>query len=244
MQIIYVYDSIISDYRKLKYKELKQALESDIAIQGLNGYRTGSPNIYKNLPEGIFESNPEDESEITFIEGCGYCPIVLNGLCHIGMQFRYEDTNNPQIQWPALTPNGYILRNEINTDPLGRGYAQMSIDQKVNSLNTVKRALKQRLITARALLAEIDPVVAGIIYVKLKTAAENNPVIAMAMDMMTTYSDGGGLDICHPNTQVFIDSLLGVLFTQEEVDAVKGLASITRAQELIGRDATVEDLLI
>lgn len=248
MQFIYVYDEILKSYRKVTYGEVKQALESDIAAQGINGYQTGSPGIYQALPEGINEANPQDADMVTFSDGFGGCPIIGNGLGRIGLQYKYESSDSPLPFGAAdsvpMSPAVYALKNEIYKDPLNRGYAVMTTSEKVASLNEKNRISAERFITARTLLAEVDPVMAATIYVKIKTAAEQNPVLAMAMDMLTTYSVGGGLDICHANTQAFVDSLIGVVFTEQEAIALKGLNKQSRAQELIGRNITESDLLI
>jgi hypothetical protein len=248
MQIFYIYDEILNNYKKITYAELKRALESDISMQGVNGYSTGALGIYNDLPEGLCESDPQDSDSVTFADGFGGCPIIMNGLGQIGLQYKYEDTNNPLPFYSPdavpISPTVYALKNEIYKDPLEIGYAGMTTAERITALNTKNRPCKERFITARTLLAEVNPVTAATIYVKLKTASQENVVLAMAMDMLTTYSNGGGLDICHPNTQAFIDTLVDVLLTIEEATALKGLNKMSRAQELIGREVDSNDLLL
>lgn len=82
----------------------------------------------------------------------------------------------------------------------------------------------------------------GVIHAQLKAAAAQNPVLQLAVDILTTYTDGGGIDICHPNTQAFVDQLVGTVLTQEQATAIKSLALTTRAIELTSQSATLDEL--
>ncbi len=235
MQHVYVFDIITKKYRSVTYGEVKQALLADIAAQqGPGGYQTTSAQVYERLPEGIVELNPQSEDTVSF--SCEYVPLIVNGLSFLGVKATVDEGVN------IIVSERDIIRNEIGVDPLLKGYAAMTNEQKLASLNTKDRLLKEKFITARTLLAELDPLVAATIYGKFIAAAAQNPVIAMAVDMLKTYSDGGGIDICHPNTLAFIGTLSGSLLTAEEVTALQGLALTTRAKELIGRNAVEADL--
>lgn len=234
MIIVYVKDIALNSYRMVTYGEVKRALESDIAYQS-DTYITGAPTIYQNLPDGIRETNPADSDYVTF--DCGWVPILCNGLCHLGLEFKTEES--------ATAPTAVdILRSELTVDPLYRGYAEMTAEQKLTSLNTKNRPWKgeYRFVTFRTLMAEIDPVMVATIYAKVQAAAEANPVMGLGLSMLTTYSEGGGIDVVHPNTQAFISSLSGTVLTAEEVAAVIGLAYTSRANELINRAATADDI--
>lgn len=150
--------------------------------------------------------------------------------------------NIPDVTEKIISAKDVLLA-EVNNDPLGIGYASMTADEKVVSLNSRSREYAgTRFITIRTLLAELAPDMFTSIYGKLVAAQQSNPVIALAMEMLKTYADGGGIDICHSNTKAIIDSLVGALLTQEEADAVKALSQTTRAVELIGRPATLSDI--
>lgn len=134
--------------------------------------------------------------------------------------------------------NHRVLRDELDSDPLSRGYAGMSAAQAAASLMTADRTLvRSRIVNARAMLAELGPTVAATIIGKLTVASAGNLAIKLALDALQTYGDGGGVDIGHPYTQQMLDTLatveVGVLTTQEAA-AVKGMATVTtsRASEL------------
>lgn len=240
MIIIYVYDISTNEYRKITYGEVKRALESDISYQGVNGYGTGSPGAYQNLPSGVVEPMPEDGDQVTF--NCHWTPFVMNGLSQLGIKAKIIESG--QEGFPEVIDPVKVLLRELTIDPLTRGYASMSAQEKMDSLNTKNRAvLTEKFITARTLLAELDLAVAASIYAKLKAVSDANPVMGIAWDMLTTYSDGGGIDICHANTQIFIDTLVGGgVLTSDEGTAVKQLAFMSRAKELIGRNVVLTDV--
>lgn len=95
---------------------------------------------------------------------------------------------------------------------------------------------KSRLVTARTLLAELDPVTAATILEKLDPASAGNPVIKWAMKFLVSEP---GLDIGHANTLTMLDSLEAAnVLLAAEVAAIKSLSAttISRAQRDYGRD--------
>ncbi|MCX5661074.1 MAG: hypothetical protein NTW19_15410 [Planctomycetota bacterium] len=134
------------------------------------------------------------------------------------------------------------LRDELDADPLSRGYASLAPLAAAASLNTVDRTVaRTRFVTARAMLAELGPTVAATIVGKLESASNaggGNLALKLALDAVQTYSDGGGLDVGHPYTQAMLDQLAtaegGNVLTTQEAAAVKAMANVTisRAQEL------------
>jgi len=127
-----------------------------------------------------------------------------------------------------------ILRGEVLSDPLARGYASMTDEQVAASLNTKDRQVVQpTLVTAKELMARMDPSVAAGILQKLESEAANNPVVKWIMSFIT--GGGEGIDLGHVNTRAQIDALVaaGVL-TATEGASLKALAerTVSRAEEL------------
>jgi hypothetical protein len=243
MIIIYVYDASLLEYRKITYGEVKKALEMDISSQGINGYGTGSPGAYANLPKGIIEPQPKDDDQVTFSGECDP-NFIMNGLSQLGLKFKSVESG--QEGFPEVLDIAKVIKLEISIDPISRDYSKMKAEERVASLNAKNRPiLKERFVTARTFLSEFDPKMAADIYGKLKTASASDSLIEMVWDMITTYSAGGGIDICHLNTQLFIDTMVskGVL-TSEEGDCLKSLAFTSRAKELIGRDVVLTDVSV
>ena len=127
-----------------------------------------------------------------------------------------------------------VLRGEVLSDPLARGYASMTDEQVAASLNTKDRQVVQpTLVTAKELMARMDPSVAAGILQKLESEAANNPVVKWIMSFIT--GGGEGIDLGHVNTRAQIDALVaaGVL-TATEGASLKALAerTVSRAEEL------------
>jgi len=127
-----------------------------------------------------------------------------------------------------------VLRGEVLSDPLARGYASMTDEQVAASLNTKDRQVVQlTLVTAKELMARMDPSVAAGILQKLESEAANNPVVKWIMSFIT--GGGEGIDLGHANTRAQIDALVaaGVL-TATEGASLKALAerTVSRAEEL------------
>lgn len=115
------------------------------------------------------------------------------------------------------------LQTEIQTDPLGRGYAQYLphapglVVEMLN--NPIYQKHKSRFVTARTVLAEVAN--GAEILDKLEAAAQANSSVKWAMRFITT----DGIDVGYPVTQQLLDQLAtaGVL-TQAEATSLKDLS--------------------
>lgn len=148
-------------------------------------------------------------------------------------------------QVPAATLRvNPTITSEVANDPLDRGYDQMTDEQKLASLNTVNRPRTgSRFVTLRTFMDEFLPADAAAIGLKLQAAAASNDVVKFMFTPLTTYSDGGGLDICSAKTREYVMELAsGGVLTSAEAAAINALGLQSRAQELIGRAATAEDI--
>ena len=142
------------------------------------------------------------------------------------------------------------LLEELTQDPLGRSYAQWIPDSPgllVELLNTPDRSIvKERFITARTVLAELDN--GATILDKLESATGYSAV-KWAMKFMQSDSPNAGIDIGADKTRQTIIALWhGGLFTQEECTQILGLAMQqgSRAEELgLGRveESDIRDAL-
>ncbi|MDP1681068.1 MAG: hypothetical protein Q8L39_04760 [Burkholderiales bacterium] len=113
-----------------------------------------------------------------------------------------------------------------------------SKDGTISAALNVKNvpANKSRLITARTLLAELNPVTAATILDKLESASVANTVIKWAMKFLTAEP---GLDIGHLNTLAMLGQLVTAnVITAAEAAALKGLSAVTIsvAEQKYGRD--------
>ena len=132
-----------------------------------------------------------------------------------------------------------ILQTELQTDPLGRGYAQYIPDgpgHLVEMLNApVYEKYKSRFVTARTVLAEI-PNGADILD-KLEAAAQVNSSVKWAMRFITS----DGIDVGYSVTQQLLDALVGSVLTQQEVNSLKNLSiqPASRA-EILGLNPVTE----
>lgn len=129
-----------------------------------------------------------------------------------------------------------ILTPELRDDPENIGYAGMSDDAAAAALNLRTRTRTvTTFATWRKMLADLGPTVTATVKAKVEAAAEANPAVALALDMLSEYGDGGGLDIGHANTRAVIDSLAaGGVLTLDESTAIKAMAEqpCSRADEL------------
>lgn len=127
-----------------------------------------------------------------------------------------------------------VLRSEITSDPLSRGYSSMTDDQVAASLNAKDRVVvEQTFVTAKDLMARMDPSVAATILQKLEAEAANNPVVKWIMSFIT--GGGEGIDLGHVNTRAQIDALVaGGVLAPTEGASLKALAerTVSRAEEL------------
>lgn len=140
-----------------------------------------------------------------------------------------------------------ILSDEIDNDPLGRGYAALLPDRPgavVALLNDQTETMyKPRIITARGILSDYSggPAVAAAVLDKLDTAA---PSIS-ALKWAWSFIRGEGLDIGNPATQGMLDQLAGAsVITSDEATNLKALAlqPASRA-EVLGLPYMTEELL-
>ncbi len=129
--------------------------------------------------------------------------------------------------------NFQTLKQELVSDPLGRGYAGMTPSQVAASLNTPDRAIVvPTMVNARRLMKELGPVDGAAILDKLQAASQTAPPVRWAMAFLTSES---GIDVGDPATRAQLDRLVanGVL-TQTEASRIKAIAgrTVSRAQEL------------
>jgi len=128
------------------------------------------------------------------------------------------------------------LCSELADDPLGRGYASMTDAAAASSLNLADIAVPcRRLVTVRTLLAELGSSETAAIVQALEAADDPDGGIALAISMLKEYSQGGGLDIGHPNTRTSLDGLVAAeVLTQDQAAALKALAErqLSRAEQL------------
>jgi hypothetical protein len=128
----------------------------------------------------------------------------------------------------------------INYDAPKTPGAQQRDQAIADVLNSAEGGVvyRERFVTARTLLAELDPFVAAAILDKLEAAAQVNSVVKWAMRYVTT----DGIDIGHSATH----SLLDLVLTADEAAAVKALAakSVGHAQLVLGAPVTAADVSI
>lgn len=127
-----------------------------------------------------------------------------------------------------------VLRSELANDPLGRGYASMTDEQVAASLNNQDRLITEpTMVTAKSLMALLDPATAAAILDKLEAAAASNSAVKWILSFIK--GDAEGVDLGHPNTRAQVDALAaaGVL-TADEASLLKSLADslVSRAEEL------------
>ena len=127
-----------------------------------------------------------------------------------------------------------ILINELQSDPLGVGYVNMSDEEAAAALNAPTRTKPDdTLYTLRKVLMSVSD--AATLIAKLDAVAESNPIVAEAMRMLRTYSEGGGLSFAEPATIAMIEQLhAGGVLTQQERDELLAIGKqpASRAEEL------------
>ena len=128
-----------------------------------------------------------------------------------------------------------ILVPELRDDPAGIGYAEMTDEQRMAAFYAdTQTAVVSTRATWRAMLAALGPEITATIKAKIDAAAQTNPAIALAADMLTTYSDGGGLDIGHHYTRAVIDQLVASsVLTEPEGSAIKAMAETKTSRSKI-----------
>jgi hypothetical protein len=139
-----------------------------------------------------------------------------------------------------------ILSDEIDDDPLGKGYAALLPGQPghvVDLLNAVTETkVKTRMITARGILSDYPggPTGAATVLDKLDTAAPGIPALKWAW----AFIKGEGLDIGHAATQGMLDTLATAgIITATEATNLKALAiqPASRA-EVLGLPPVTEEM--
>ena len=117
------------------------------------------------------------------------------------------------------------LKNEIDNDPSGQGYAAFipnapgHVLNKLNDRNTTM--VRSRMVTARAIIAE-NGMAGAVILDKLEAAGAGNPAVKWAVKFL---QQDAGVDVGHPTTQGMIDQLVaGSVLTNEEGQALKNMA--------------------
>lgn len=136
------------------------------------------------------------------------------------------------------------LAAELQTDPQGLGYpANVSpeSDEAIAALLNAKTfsGPVTRMVTARAIMAELGMTVGVTILEKLDAAKATQPALKWVVKFL---EQDAGIDIGHATTQGAIDALqAGGLFTAGEAAALKGLAikPLSRAEVLWGAGSSV-----
>ncbi|QNN24351.1 hypothetical protein HED60_19425 [Planctomycetales bacterium ZRK34] len=128
-----------------------------------------------------------------------------------------------------------ILRDELTNDPLEVGYASMTDAEAATALNLPDRTrVISRRITSLTILSELGADAAEMLE-RVATAAQTNKAVAIALQALQSYSDGGGIDIGNDVTRSTIDTLLAAeVLSDDEANALKAMATetISRATEL------------
>jgi hypothetical protein len=118
-----------------------------------------------------------------------------------------------------------ILRNELLTDPLGRGYASKlphSPGIVADMMNAPLYSMpKEKFVSARGLLAAHGFAGAAILD-KLEAAAPSVSMIKWALSFLKTDS---GIDVGHASTRALIDQLVvGGVLTVSDAELIKNMA--------------------
>lgn len=123
------------------------------------------------------------------------------------------------------------LRNEIETDPLGRGYAGMTNEQIAADLNTTYRTRLKPLGMSDLLLwaGQHD------ILLKLDNNKDTQGIAGVVRVAQAILSTGIAVDLNHAGTTSLLDALVGAgVFTVDDKTALVALATehLSRADEL------------
>jgi len=131
-----------------------------------------------------------------------------------------------------------VLASELRSDPLGRGYATMTVDEAVASLNASNRTeIYSRRVDERDVVREWPAGAASsdsfLRKVEAIAAAEPNTYLARVINWLRPSE--GGINAGDARTRASLDTLVGVGgITAEEVAMMKALAEriVSRAAEL------------
>lgn len=129
-----------------------------------------------------------------------------------------------------------VLKNEL-TDPRYTGLSNTEIADKLNE--KIAQVPTTRMVTARAIMAELGPTMGATILEKLSAVGATIPAVKWAMIFLQQDS---GIDLGHPSTQAQLDALqsAGVL-TDAEVLGLKHMAlrDISRCEQIFGLNTAV-----
>ena len=130
-----------------------------------------------------------------------------------------------------------VLKAEIDGDPFGRGYSEMTNVEVATSLNTVEDQIvgDTEKKTFRDLIASVDMTTAITIITVLKIAAAENVVVESAVNACSSYGANGGIDFSHTNTIAAIDALVaGAILSTDQATILKNLGkkTVTRSHVL------------
>lgn len=129
---------------------------------------------------------------------------------------------------------------ELSSDPVSAGYAEMTDSQVADAMNDAGGDLAatvpyERFGTIRLLMAELGPAETAAIVAAVEGAADSDSQLALAIDMLKTYGEGGGIDFGHATTRALIDGLVNdQTLTAEQGTALKSLGErdVSRAGQL------------
>lgn len=136
------------------------------------------------------------------------------------------------------------LKNEINGDPAGIGYAALLPDapgavcERMNAKTHTMH--KSKMMSFRGLYSiyGVGPVMAPAVLAKIRAGAGSNQVLFDIKEMI--YSDQG-LDFGDGSTLAVITQLTPSVFTPEEADALRAISvqAASRAEVLFGASTVV-----
>lgn len=117
-----------------------------------------------------------------------------------------------------------VLSDEINNDPLNRGYAQHIPDSPgviSDMLNSIDYTMvKTKFVTARGVLAEYGSAGAAVLD-KIDAAGASDSAVKWAMKFVTSEP---GIDVGHPTTRSLLNGMVPTVLTQAEADMLLNMA--------------------
>ena len=117
-----------------------------------------------------------------------------------------------------------VLSDELNNDPLARGYAQYIPDnpgalaQMMNAADYTM--VKTKFVTARGVLAEYGEAGASVLD-KIDAAGASDSAVKWAMKFVTSEP---GIDVGHPTTRSLLNGMVPAVLTQAEADMLLNMA--------------------
>lgn len=134
-----------------------------------------------------------------------------------------------------------VLTDELRTDPLGFGYANMTDEQVATTLNEKNRSVPtQRFISMRAIAAVLDDIEYAKVKAAIQTLAQQSPRVADMLEFLNMPCDDsgttGGLDFGNEGVRQMIGSLRQIDGSIAEATIDKLLAlgekEVSRAEKL------------